>query len=70
MVLTSHKQSPPSREFSSYIKKEFNLNENALQLGIKQSIQENAPLSIILLSYGLISLNDYQKLLDWLEQNK
>ncbi len=69
MVLTSHPQSEPSYETCKYLKNEFGLTNQAIDLAVKQSLHENAPLSIILWSYGLLSLNDYQKFLDWLEEN-
>ena len=68
MIITSHPQSHPSHKTCTYLKQEFGLSNQAIDLAIKQSLQENAPLSIILWSYGLISLSDYQKFLDWLEQ--
>ena len=67
MVLTSHNIPYPSKDICDYLKKNLALSDNALELGIKQSIQENAPLSIVLLTYGLITLSDYQKFLDWLD---
>tara|TARA_B100000131_G_C17962281_1_gene550934 strand:- start:531 stop:740 length:210 start_codon:yes stop_codon:yes gene_type:complete len=69
LVLTSHSQPYPSAEICEYLKKTFALSDNALELGIKQSIQENAPLSIVLLTYGLITLSDYQEFLHWLDTN-
>ena len=70
MVLTSHPQQNPSYETCRYLQKEFGLTNDAINLAIKKSLTENAPLSIILWSYGLVSLNDYKKFLDWLEKNK
>ena len=70
MVLTSHPKPKPSSEICKYLQSEFQLSSQAIELAIKQSSNENAPLSIILWSYGLISLGDYQKFLDWLDENK
>ena len=38
----------------------------AIDLGIRQSQLESAPLAITMLNLGLISLSQYQKLLDWM----
>ncbi len=70
MILTTHPKVPPSKEICKYLHTEFGLSTQAIELAIKHSVQENAPLSIILWSFGLISLNDYQKFLKWLEESK
>ncbi|WP_241462976.1 MULTISPECIES: DUF2949 domain-containing protein [Prochlorococcus] len=59
----------PSDELCLYLKRKFALTDKAIELGIKKSIEENAPLSIILWSYGLITVSQYQTLLDWINQN-
>ena len=55
--------SPPSTELCNFIILKVGLNESALNFGIKKAILENAPLPIILFSYGLINLKQYQKIL-------
>ncbi|KGG11704.1 MULTISPECIES: DUF2949 domain-containing protein [Prochlorococcus] len=52
-----------------FLKHEFELSDNAIDLGIKQSQLESAPLPVILLSFGLITLEQFQTLLDWIEKN-
>ena len=58
-----------SKETSKYLKNQLGLSNQAIELAIKKSSEEKAPLSIILWSYGLISLSDYQKFLDWFEES-
>jgi len=65
-LLTSHSQNKPSTELRLYLKNQIGLTDSAIKLGVRKSEQENAPLPIILLTYGLISMSDFQKLLDWL----
>ncbi len=43
----------------------MDLSENEINLGIRQSELEQAPLPIILWSFGIISLEQYQQILDW-----
>ncbi|WP_036917604.1 MULTISPECIES: DUF2949 domain-containing protein [unclassified Prochlorococcus] len=70
MIYTSYKRNPPSEYFCNYLKKEFSLNDKAINLCIKHSQLENAPISIILWNFGLITLKQYQLLIDWIHQNK
>ncbi|WP_269622981.1 DUF2949 domain-containing protein [Prochlorococcus marinus] len=69
MILTSHNEPPISKEMMEFLNKEFELSDNAINLAIRQSKYEAAPLPIILLTYGLISLDKYQKLLEWVDIN-
>ncbi len=59
-----------SNDTIKFLKNEFGLSNQAIELAFKKSFEEKAPLAIILWSYGLISLSDYQTFLDWLDQNK
>ena len=45
-------------------------SDNAIDLGIRQSQLESAPLPVVLLSFGLITLQQFQILLDWIENNQ
>ena len=65
MLITNHPLSPPSAELCKFIIENIGLSETALNLGIKKALLENAPLPIILCSYGLINLKQYQKILIW-----
>ena len=65
MIFTTHKIELPSNELYSFLSKELMLSDSAINLGIKQSQTECAPISIVLWHLGLISLDQYQKLLIW-----
>ena len=66
MINTSHKIPTPEPELYLFLRKEFSLTEKAIDLGIKQSQLESAPLAITMLNLGLISLSQYQELLQWI----
>ena len=65
MVFSSDPQPPPKAELINYLSNKLGLTHSAIELGIRQSKLEQAPLPIILWSFGLISLKQYQDLLDW-----
>lgn len=69
MINTNHPISPPSAELCKFIIENLGLNETALNLGLKKALLENAPLPIILFSYGLINLKQYQRILIWQRNN-
>ncbi len=69
MIFTSHRELKPSKELYTFLRNEFSLSDNAIKLGIKQSQSESAPVSIILWNLGLINIDQYEKLLDWLNDN-
>ncbi len=70
MLFSTHSRPKPSKEFCSFLKKNFSLSNQAIELAIKKSQLEYAPLSIILLNYGMININQYQTLLDWIKENE
>jgi hypothetical protein len=47
------------------MRQELGLSDNALQLGLKQSDQEQAPLPVVLWRFGLISLEQLDQVLSW-----
>ena len=65
MIISSHSQSPPSPKLLNNIRTKLGLSEQALALGIKQAEAEQAALPIILWSFGLITLDQYQEVLNW-----
>ncbi len=65
MIYNSHKQQIPSKQLLEFLANEFCLTNNAINLGIKQSNAESAPLSITLWNLGLLNLTQYEQLLDW-----
>mgnify|MGYP001337011209 CR=1 FL=1 len=69
MVFTSHPQKEPSEKFFRFLEREIGLTSEAINLGIKYSIKENAPLPIVLWSFGLINLSQLQMIFKWLNTN-
>ena len=63
-------KSLPSKNLLIFVKEEFSLNDQAISLAIKHSNLESAPLSIILWTFGLITVDQYQLLLDWMIDNE
>lgn len=52
-----------------FLRQQIGLGESALELGIKQAQQEQAPLPVVLWRFGLISLEQLDQVLVWQEQN-
>lgn len=48
-----------------FLRNQLGLSESALELGIRQSQLEQAPLAVVLWRFGLVSLEQYTQLLDW-----
>ena len=69
MILTSHCLELPSVKFKKFLKQKIGLNESAISLGIRQSKIEQAPLSVVLWSFGLIDLKQYEQILQWKKEN-
>ena len=63
-------QSLPSKNLLIFLKDEFSLNDQAISLAIKHSNLESAPFPIILWNFGLITVEQYQVLLDWIIENE
>ena len=70
MILTSHPEQEPTKDLCDFLQKNLGVSDDALDLGIRQSILENAPLPIILRNFGLITLDQYQEILNWQNQNQ
>jgi|TARA_B100001173_G_scaffold289841_1_gene279986 hypothetical protein len=65
MVISSDPQPKPSAELLAYLQGKLGLSSNAINLGLRQSELEQAPLPVVLWSFGLLSLQGYQDVLDW-----
>jgi len=46
------------------------LSDNAINLGLRQAALEQAPLPVVLWSFGLLNLNQYQDVLSWQYQQE
>ena len=57
-----------SREMIFYLFNEVGLEESSIELGIKLSIKNNTPLPILLWSYGIITIEELDKLYSFLFQ--
>lgn len=65
MVMCSHPQPSASEELEQFLLRRVGLTLNALQLGLRQAELEQAPLPIVLWSFGLLNLEQLQTVLDW-----
>ena len=65
MIYTSHPQNINSEKLLSFLKAKFGISDNAINLGIKHSEAEQAPLPIVLWSFGLLTTEQYQIVLNW-----
>jgi len=65
MVFSSNPQPQASPQMLRFLREKLGLSENALALGQRQAEIEQAPLPVVLWSFGLLSLPQYQELLDW-----
>ena len=57
-----------SREIIVYLFNELGLEESSIELGIKLSIKNNTPLPILLWSYGMLTIEELDKLYSFLFQ--
>ena len=57
-----------SREMIIYLFNEVGLEESSIELGIKLSIKKNTPLPILLWSYGMLTIEELDKLYSFLFQ--
>ena len=48
-----------------FLQRRMGLSSNALNLGLRQAELEQAPLPVVLWSFGLLSLDQLQQVLDW-----
>ena len=57
-----------SREMIIYLFNVLGLDESTIELGIKLSIKKNTPLPILLWSYGMLTIEELDKLYSFLFQ--
>ena len=57
-----------SREMIIYLFNVLDLDESTIELGIKLSIKNNTPLPILLWSYGMLTIEELDKLYSFLFQ--
>ena len=56
------------KEMIIYLFNELGLEESSIELGIKLSIENNTPLPILLWSYGMLTIQELDKLYSFLFQ--
>ena len=57
-----------SKEMIFYLFNEVGLEESSIELGIKLSLKNNTPLPILLWSYGMLTIEELDKLYSFLFQ--
>ena len=57
-----------SREMIIYLFNVLGLDESTIELGIKLSVKNNTPLPILLWSYGMLTIEELDKLYSFLFQ--
>ena len=55
-----------SKEIINYLFNVLGLDESTIELGIKLSIKNNTPLPILLWSYGILTIEELDKLYSFL----
>ena len=58
------------KEMIIFLFNEIGLDESSIELGIKLSIKNNTPLPILLWSYGMLTIEELDKLYSFLFQKK
>ena len=59
-----------SKKMIIYLFNEVGLDESSIELGLKLSIKKNIPLPILLWSYGMLTIEELDKLYSFLFQKK
>ena len=59
-----------NKNMISFLVDEIGLPESSIELGLKLSIKNNTPLPILLWTYGLITIEELDKLYTFLFQRK
>ena len=65
MVMSSQRQPPATDALLQFLQRRLGLSPSAIELGVRQAELEQAPLPIVLWSFGLLSLNQLEEVFDW-----
>ena len=65
MVMSSQRQPPATDALLQFLQRHLGLSPSALELGQRQAELEQAPLPIVLWSFGLLSLQQLEDVFDW-----
>tara|TARA_Y100001968_G_scaffold271863_1_gene263725 strand:- start:353 stop:562 length:210 start_codon:yes stop_codon:yes gene_type:complete len=69
MTNINNQINPASDQLCRFIIDKLGINKSALELGLKRSSLNNAPLPIVMWSYGLITISQLKLILLWLNDN-
>ena len=67
MVMSSQRQLPATDALLQFLQRRLGLSPSARDLGQRQAELEQAPLPIVLWSFGLLSLQQLEEVFDWQE---
>ena len=65
MVMSSEQQPQATDALLQFLQLRLGLSPSALDLGQRQAELEQAPLPIVLWSFGLLSLQQLEEVFDW-----
>ena len=65
MVMSSEQQPQATDALLQFLQLRLGLSPSALDLGQRQAELEQAPLPIVLWSFGLLSLKQLEEVFDW-----
>ena len=65
MVMSSQRQPPATDALLQFLQRRLGLSPSALELGQRQAELEQAPLPIVLWSFGLLGLRQLEDVFDW-----
>lgn len=65
MVITTSPQPVPPMALVEFLRRDIGLSDDALNLGLRQAVQEQAPLPVTLWRFGLISLGQLDRVYEW-----
>ena len=65
MVMSSQRQPPATDALLQFLQRRLGLSPSALELGQRQAELEQAPLPIVLWSFGLLILQQLEDVFDW-----
>ena len=65
MVMCSQRQPPATEAMLNFLQRRLGLSPSALELGQRQAELEQAPLPIVLWSFGLLSLKQLEEVFEW-----
>ena len=65
MVMSSQRQPPATDALLQFLQRRLGLSPSALELGQRQAELEQAPLPIVLWSFGLLSLQQLEEVFEW-----